>query len=73
MVEISKTTFKWAHFGVIMYHLLTALSILILVWKNKGTSFTIVKSLCLLMIIISLLGLIPIFKKYEDNEIIIKT
>lgn len=72
MTEVSEDSFRWGHFGVILYHLLTASITLFLVWKNKGTNFTIVKALMLLMILISILGLVPVFKKYDNDEIIIK-
>ena len=69
MTNVSKDAFRWGHFGVILYHLLTACITLVLIWKNKGSSFTIVKGLMFLLILISLLALVPVFKKYDDGEI----
>lgn len=67
---ISKESYVWGHFGVILFHL--AISIyLIYIYFSKLSLKTIKFSLLILgcvLALVSLLSLVPIFKDYDRVE-----
>lgn len=62
---IKKDTYIWGHVGVIIYHVITAV---ILIMSQYLKFFTnpkiVVVTLAVILLIISLLSIIPIAKKY---------
>lgn len=66
--KISEKSYKWAHYGVIIYHTLTAILLLASQYYTKIlnlSSRTIVLILASLLFVISLLAIVPIAKDYE--------
>ena len=71
--KISEKTYKWAHYGVIIYHTLTAFVLIASQYTQRIFSLssrTVVIILASLLLIISLLAIIPIAKDY--NKIVIE-
>ena len=69
MKNISRKTFRYAHIGVVVYHLLTAVFLIIsqdtkggYLWKKQKT---VVLILAFLLLTVSVLSLIPIMKPQE--------
>lgn len=70
MVEeknVSKKNYIWAHIGVIIYHVLTAILLIVSQYIKlfNLSSKTIVLILSSLLLIISLLSIIPISMNYK--------
>lgn len=63
---IKKKTYKWAHIGVIIYHIITAILLLIsqFLFNDRVKKYTVVV-LSVLLLIVSLLALVPILKDYK--------
>ena len=71
--DISKKSYVWGHMGVIIYHVLTALLIILSQFRKKIlniSSRNIVLILAGLLLIVSLLSIWPIAKNY--NKIVIE-
>lgn len=71
--DISKKSYVWAHAGVIIYHVLTALLLILSQFRKKIlniSSRTIVLILAGLLLIVSLLSIWPIAMNY--NKIVIE-
>ena len=69
MQQISRKKFRYAHVGVVVYHALTAIFLIIsqdpkggLLWRKQKT---VVLVLALLLLIVSVLAIIPIMKPQE--------
>lgn len=71
--KISEKSYKWAHYGVIIYHTLTAFILIASQYTKKIFNLsprTVVIILASLLLIISLLAIVPIVKDY--NKIVIE-
>lgn len=71
--KISEKSYKWAHYGVIIYHTLTAFILIASQYTSRIFSLsprTVVIILASLLLIISLLAIVPIAKDY--NKIVIE-
>lgn len=71
--KISEKSYKWAHYGVIIYHALTAFILIASQYTRRIFSLsprTVVIILASLLLIISLLAIVPIAKDY--NKIVIE-
>ena len=65
---VDKKTYKWSHIGVIIYHTLTAMILLICQYYPRMLLFrpkTIVVALAAVLLITSLLAIVPIAKDYD--------
>ena len=66
--DIKKETYVWAHVGVIFYHSLTAILLILSQYGYNlfsATSRTTVLVLASLLLIVSLLAIWPIAKDYD--------
>ena len=71
--EVEHKTYVWAHVGVIIYHTLVGILLVVARFRNNifGVNrLTLVLALGIILIITSLLALKPILNKHD--EIIIK-
>ena len=70
--EIKKETYVWSHIGVITFHsLLAIILIMTRYYKNlfNVNSADLVMGIGILLLVVSLLGLWPILKNHEKIEI----
>jgi len=67
-LDLSKNTYIWAHIGVILYHIITAVLLILsqYYFKNRKTWVVILSSI---LLAVSILSFVPILKNY--NKIII--
>lgn len=66
--KISEKSYKWSHYGVIIYHTLTAFILILSQYVKSLFSLsprTVVLILASILFIISLLAIIPISQSYE--------
>ena len=71
--EISKKSYVWGHVGVIIYHSLTAIVLIMSQYMRKTFGYNsrnVVIILSIILLIVSLLSLWPILKDY--NKIVIE-
>ena len=68
-LNLSKTTYIWSHIGVIIYHILTAILLILspYYFRNKKIWVIVLSSI---LLIVSILSFVPILKEY--NKIIIE-
>ena len=65
---VDKDTYRWAHIGVIIYHSITAMILLICQYYPRMLHFrpkTIVIVLASILLVVSLLAIVPIAKTYD--------
>lgn len=73
---ITRDAYAWGHFAVILFHFVIGL-ILVLIYFNEkmGWSIETVRIICItfgvIMMVMSILALVPIFKWYDDTKKII--
>lgn len=66
--NVSKNTYVWGHVGVIIYHALTAITILASQYVKKILGFSsrnVVITLSVILLIVTLLSIWPISKNYD--------
>ena len=72
--EISNSAYQWGHFGVIVFEVIIFSIIAYLAFRIKNAP-EVLKDVntfwvSIFMIVLSLLGLIPVFKNYEGGIVI---
>ena len=66
--KVSKDSYVWGHVGVIIYHSLTAIVLIMTQYMKKTFGFTsrnVVIVVSLVLLIVTLLSLWPILKDYD--------
>lgn len=67
--KITKKTYIWSHVAVILFHVLIGILLVLTYYRDKIGSFnskTLVLVLGLILIFMSLGGLVPILKDYDQ-------
>jgi len=66
--KVSKDSYVWGHVGVIIYHSLTALVLIMTQYMKKTFGFNsrnVVIAVSIILLIVTLLSLWPILKDYD--------
>ena len=66
--NVSKNTYVWGHVGVIIYHALTAIVLILSQYVKKILGFSsrnVVITLSVILLIVTLLSIWPISKNYD--------
>jgi len=66
--NVSKNSYVWGHVGVIIYHALTAIGLILSQYVKKILGFSsrnVVITLSVILLIVTLLSIWPISKNYD--------